>query len=665
MKKNKLSKPTAKALLEKALANHRQGNTVFAETQYQQLIDFYPAYGDGHNLFGCLLLQAGRTAEAVAKFRSAVELMPDFSDAWSNLSMALLAEGNIHNALEAIEQALRINPRHWNAIALRAEAWQRLGQWGQACADLQRALQLNQQWADGWHRLAACAENQHNYPLACQALEQVTSTASATDFAVRIRLGHAYLACGRYLDAKQIFEKTLDRAVPLDVQELVWGNLGNVLGKLGLIKEAISALDEALKIQPGAEVLWDSWLAAQCYSEHTTKEALFESHKAWGLRFVKERPTPWPLPLRAGQPRRIGILSGDLRDHAIARFLLAWLPMTVQSLYTYHLFSYADSEDHVSAQLRDAVSSWHQVAALDSAPLRGAIRDTGIDIILELSGHTLPNRLQALTERVAPIQATWLGYPATTGLLSIDYRITDEICDPPSDDVYAVETLARLPDGFLCYVPGVEESSAQIFAGQESRFVFGCFNNLSKITPEVIRAFAAILKCCNGSILQLKHFALEDPAVRDWMLGRFTSIGVAADRIQLLPPKHSLCAHIECYNEVDLALDTFPYNGTTTTFEALWMGVPVLSLCGDRHAGRVGASILHHLHAASASTWLVENGDTYIERAIHLAQAGKRGVSERLALRECLRKSPLMDGKGFAEKIEAEFDRWLARLATK
>ncbi|MDD5758302.1 MAG: tetratricopeptide repeat protein [Desulfobulbaceae bacterium] len=662
MKKNKLSKPTAKAILEKALANHRQGNTALAETQYQQLIDLYPAYGDGHNLLGCLLLQAGRTAEAVVKFQDAVKLMPNFADASSNLGMALLAEENIGDALEAINRALQINPQHWNAIALRAEAWQRSGQWERACTDLLLALQLNQQWTDGWYRLATCAENQKNDPLACQALEQIVSTVKS-DFPARIRLGRAYLACGRYLQARQIYEETLKFDVPLDIQELAWGNLGNVLGKLGLMDEAIRALDEALKIQPEAEVLWDSWLAARCYSEHTSRVALFESHKAWGLRFVKERPAPWGLPLRAGQPRRIGILSGDLRDHAIARFLLAWLPMTGRSQYTYHLFSYTDSEDHVSAQLRDAVSSWQQVAELDSTSLRETIRDDEIDIVLELSGHTLPNRLRALTERVAPIQATWLGYPATTGLLSIDYRITDEISDPPSDDVYAVEALARLPGGFLCYAPGAEELGAQIFVGQESRFVFGCFNNLSKITPEVIRTFAAILKSCSGSILQLKHFALEDSSVRSWVLARFNAIGVAADRIQLLPPRHSLQAHIECYNEVDLALDTFPYNGTTTTFESLWMGVPVLSLRGDRHAGRVGASILHNLHGASASTWLVENVDAYIERALYLAQAGKRGVPERMALRECLKKSPLMDGKGFAEKIEAEFDRWMARLA--
>jgi predicted O-linked N-acetylglucosamine transferase (SPINDLY family) len=282
------------------------------------------------------------------------------------------------------------------------------------------------------------------------------------------------------------------------------------------------------------------------------------------------------------------------------------------------------------------------------------VRKDGIDILVDLAGHTAENRLLVFARKPAPVQITWLGYPNTTGMPVMDYRLTDEIADPPGEaDQYHSETLIRLPDGFLCYSPPDDAPDVSgLPARQTGRITFGSFNNLPKINEAVIALWSRLLLQIPQSDLLLKSKQFADAHVRQRYLDLFTSHGIEAERITLLQRVSSTAGHLAIYDRVDIGLDPFPYNGTTTTCEALWMGVPVISLRGDRHAGRVGASILTHV---SLQELVAADEDQYIRVGIKLARELDELEGLRKSLRARMQASVLCDGRAFARTMENIF----------
>lgn len=680
--------------IQSALAAHSRGDFAGAEAGYRALVSDQPGHVDAHNLLGTLLHQTGRSEAALPHLRRAVELKPDFADAQSNLGMVLLALGRLDEATLAFDAAIALRPGHWNARGMRADAHARQRRWAEARADFEVALQGNPGWTDGWCRLGSACRNLGDVPAALTALRNATAqrpndadilrdlgvclrevghlaeSRLVLERAVALAPGQARMSCQlawtlveerRFIDARQVFERALQETGPEANRLDALIGLGNVLYQVGLPDEALAALEAARGIDPAAPTLVSPYLSALIYSPDIGKADRFERHREWGAR-QRIRATP-ATELRPAPPWRIGFLSADFKNHAVARFLLSWLEHRDRTRFEY--FAYVDvaREDNVSGELRRHFDRWQLVRGLDDMALGDAIRRDRPDVLVELSGHTSPNRLAALAAGVSPIQATWLGYPETTGLPSIDYRITDIRCDPVGEDAVATERLARLDGGFLCYAPVGEEALAEISAPARNEFVFGCFNNLAKLNPKVIETFARILREAPGSRLLLKHYALDDPALREWLTARFTHLGVGAPRVVMLPARGSHRAHLECYNEVDLALDSFPYNGTTTTCESLWMGVPVLGLKGERHAGRVGESLLGQVfgpvQARDPASWVADDLDDYVKRALAASRLGPLPLASRRALRRRVETSPLMDGRAFALRLEALFSQWI------
>ena len=313
------------------------------------------------------------------------------------------------------------------------------------------------------------------------------------------------------------------------------------------------------------------------------------------------------------------------------------------------LFCYSDAAmpDAMTARLRDGAAHWHDAFATSDADLVDQIRADCIQVLVDLAGHTANNRLAVFAQRAAPVQVTWLGYGATTGLPQIDYRLTDARIDPPGvADAWWTEPLYRLPGGSLCYTPPSDCPLPD--AVEPGPVTFGSFNNLSKINAAVVALSARVLNRVDGSRLLLKARQLADPATGERLRQQFESHGVAATRIEFAARTQSYHDHMACYGKVDVALDSFPYNGATTTCEALWMGTPVVTLAGERSVARYGLSLLH---AANCAGWATHDPDEFV--AIAAGLAGSRPA--RAALRAGIAKSPLTDARAIAAGLEDAF----------
>jgi protein O-GlcNAc transferase len=320
------------------------------------------------------------------------------------------------------------------------------------------------------------------------------------------------------------------------------------------------------------------------------------------------------------------------------------------------VFCYAEVKrpDIITGDLRRLADRWLVTVGLSDDELAERIRADGIDILVDLAGHTANNRLRLFARKPAPVQVTWLGYPNTTGLEAIDCRLVDAVTDPVGEaDAWASETLVRLEGGFLCYGALKDAPEPTVPRCLKTGTVtFGSFNNPAKLSAATLEIWAKLLSRLPHARLLLKGEPFADEATRALFLARLGERGVAAERVELVAWLPNATAHLAFYHQVDIALDPFPYNGTTTTCEALWMGVPVVTLRGDRHAGRVGASLLTQI----GLTDLIANSvEEYLEIAVALARNPERLSDLRRVLRSRMAASPLCDGPAFARKMESAF----------
>ncbi|HMD55082.1 MAG TPA: hypothetical protein VKJ65_11085, partial [Phycisphaerae bacterium] len=350
-----------------------------------------------------------------------------------------------------------------------------------------------------------------------------------------------------------------------------------------------------------------------------------------------------------------GYVSGDFREHSVTYFL--------QGLFAAHdpgqveIFCYADlrNSDHVTSRLKSFVHHWQNITGKSDSDVAEIIRRDGIDILLDLAGHTADNRLLAFARKPAPVQVTYLGYPGTTGLGTVDYRFTDAYADPPGqDDKFYSEKLLRLNNTFLCYEPpDVAPPVGPLPALKRSgAIIFGCLNMLPKINAKVVELWAQILKQTPESRMLLKNASLSDLSAREHLLQLFTNCGIGPDRLELHGWMASSKEHLQLYNQIDLALDTFPYNGTTTTCEALWMGVPVVTLAGHVHMSRVGVSLLSN---AGLPELIAQTPEEYVQIAVKLAGDLPKLNELRGTMRQRMQKSPLMDSRRFAHNVEEAY----------
>ncbi len=562
---------------------------------------------------------AGEYAKAEAMYRQLLQEHPNSAPLLASIGQVCLDQNRFEEAIEFLQRSVTLDASNSRAIYNLGLCYHKLNDHGQAIHYYQQALKKEPELVSAHINLAAIAYLQQNFVQTIKHLET----------AIRLQPNAA-------------------RAL---------GNLAIAYANTGRVKEGLNFLRQALALDHSLSNAHSNYLLDLHYDPDIDAESLFQEHLAWAERHAKPLASHIPVHKKlhlSGRKLRIGYLSPDFRLHSVAYFFVPILKSHDREQFEIICYSDTDAPDELTSHLRSLAPHWRETCRLSDEALCQLIREDKIDILIELSGHTSGNRLTALARKPAPIQVSYLGYPNTTGLATMDYRLTDAWADPPGKNEHLyTEKLVRLATGFLCYQPPVNVPECGPLPCQSNGYItFGSFNTLKKINSHVIKAWAEIIKSVPGSHLVLKAKGLNDEQTRQRYLHYFVDQGIDAERIEILPPEKNMLDHLAQYQRIDIALDTFPYNGTTTTCEALWMGVPVIVLEGDRHVSRVGVSIMKQ---ASLEEFIASDLQHYQQLAINLANEKEKLAILRRNLRNHLKQSLLTNAKSFTQELEQHF----------
>ena len=423
--------------------------------------------------------------------------------------------------------------------------------------------------------------------------------------------------------------------------------------KIGDAASAFSYYSTALANQPGEDYIWSNRLLMLNYLGISPQQQLAE-HRQWGDFFVRKyrdcRPK-WQNEMDGDRRLRIGYVSADFCQHSVAYFIAPILLAHDRACYEIYCYSNVRKPDKFTERIKAFDVVWRDISAINDIAAASIIADDRIDILVDLGGHTSHNRLPVFALHPAPIQMTYLGYPTTTGLSTIAYRLTDSLADPPgmTEHLYS-EHLLRLDPCFLCYNPLSDAPPvAPTPVAKHGAITFGSFNNLAKVSDPCIAMWADILHAVPEATLTIKTEALNHATARDNMLQRFAKREIDPGRLRLIGHIPNALQHLAAYNEIDIALDTWPYHGTTTTCEAMWMGVPVVTLAGNIHVSRVGVSLLT---VVGLPELIAKNPEEYVSIAVSLAADKERLTHLRQGMRQRMIESPLLDMKSMARRVE-------------
>lgn len=489
-------------------------------------------------------------------------------------------------------------------------------------------------WASGSEQMRAALQ------YAPDSLDALNNLAAAS-----IKMGHARSA-----------EEASRRIVAIDSSHhIAWTTLGMALNEQGGIQEGVACLRKALALAPSYQIARDNLLMALNFLA-TDGAAHAADHQSFCA--VLGRMEPKPMPAITGRRIRVGYVSPDFRTHSVASFMKGIVASHDRTAFEVICYSSTHNPDHLTRQFAESANRFLDIASMSDSEAASRIEADGIDILVDLAGHTSGNRLGVFERRPAPVQVTYLGYPATTGCSFIDYRLIDEITDPPGSEAYSTETLVRLPAPFLTY--GSIYAFPEVLPPPvlENGFItFGSFNHSSKISGCSIGLWARLLNSVPGSRLVLKARGFSDETVCREFRERFAQSGLDASRLSFAGLLSDPTEHLASYGRIDIALDTFPYNGTTTTCESLWMGVPVVNLTGNLHAARVGKSILTTIGLAELAC---DSEAAFVWQGKALAENQDRLATLRGTLRQTVAKSPLCDPKGFTANLESAYRSMLS-----
>ena len=600
------------------------GSRDLAARAYRRALDLDPNLPEALSNLCHVLCDMGQHEEAVRLGRRAVELRPDFAAAHNNLANALKSLGSLDDAMEHYEYALRADPNH-------AEAYSNLGNAFAARNDLDDAIICHRE-------------------------------------AIRIRPGFAAAYCGlghaqyrkNHVDeALESFQKVLEIDPAHTDAQLSIINILRDQGKLMLVESAVDGLRRLLARDPDNEDIHRNLLFTLNYQPGADPHLVCQEHRRWARKHEHLSATAThgndPDPARR---LRIAYVSPDFRNHAVAYFL--------RPLFEHHdparveIFSYAQVEkpDHVTAWFQERSAHWRNTVPQDDARVAEAIREDRIDIAVDLAGHTRGNRLLALARKPAPVQATYLGYPMTTGLSALDYRISDAVADPSESPTPGAESIVRLPCGATCYAPPPDAPAVTplpaLGPDRRGAVTFGSLSNPAKINHQVISLWSRVLLAVPGSRLCIARETIRGQFLEDF-LANFLQQGVRPDQIQLRSTLEPHQRPIHRYQEFDIALDTFPYASHTTACESIWMGVPMVTVRGRTLGARMAASVLTQ---AGLGDLVADTPDAFVRIARTLASDLDALGTMRANLRARVAASPLCDGAGFTHELEKAY-RWM------
>lgn len=620
------------------------------------------AQANQHRARCVALRKQGDLAGALREIQAALKLRPDYPEGYFNLAAIYFEQDRLQEAIGAWRHAAILRPTYWQAYVSLSNALRRMGRIKEAVAAAQQAINIKPDDAEPFQAMATALAAAHQHDAARKAYERALQI-NPKSVVAHNNYANLLADMDRPAEAAQHFEA----ALAIDPRRVeVMNNLANVLKAQGRIDEAITKFREVIARQPK---LWNvhSNLLLTLNSHPSADNGLHGEHAAWAVQHVANI-APWhPTFANAKEPRklRIGYVSADMRKHSVSYFLEPILTHHDREQFEIYAYSNTDKQDSTTKRLAALCNQFRPIFGHTHESVAGQIRTDGVDILIDLNGHTANHRLLSFARKPAPVQATYLGYPNTTGLSTMDYRITDAVADPPGmTESHHSEQLIRLPGCFLCYGgPGIDVPLTDVLTVDEENIVFGTFNNFAKVTDEMLALWCQILDTVDGSTLIVKAETLGDPKTRGDVCERINDLGGDASRITLMGREPRTDKHLEMYNRVDIGLDTFPYHGTTTTCEALWMGVPVITMVGKAHVSRVGGTILTH---AGLPELIANDPDEYVQIAADLAGDVDRLREIKANLRSRLQASPLMDAVSFTRNLEAAYrTMWQNWVATQ
>ncbi|HEX7641908.1 MAG TPA: tetratricopeptide repeat protein [Burkholderiaceae bacterium] len=603
---------TADLHFQTGIALQATGQAGEAELSYRRALKRDPGLAIAGNNLGNILQARGDLEQAVSCYRSAIGIRPGYADAHNNLGVALRELGRQSEAVACFKRALGIREEFVEAHSNLGNVLQEMGRLDEALTHCRRAIAIDPLFAEAHGNLGHALHMARQYDQALASLRQ----------AVALNPGFA--------DAH--------------------ANIGAVYRDLGQPKQAFEACLEALRQNPDHLAAHSGLLISSTFMVDGGGPAMLEHARRYGAAAARRaRPyTDWPNTPDPLRRLRIGFVSADLHRHPVGFFLdsvLAALHASCDASLELFIYDNGTRPDDLTDKLRGHVSTWRSVFGMPDKALAGRIREDGIDILFDLSGHTTGTRLAMFANKPAPVQASWLGYFATTGLAAMDYFVADPRTLPLEAEVRFTETIWRLPETRLCFsAPDVRIAIGPLPALANGYVTLGCCNNLGKLGDEVIASWAGILHAIPNSRLLLKSKQLGEAARIAETHARFAAYGIRADRLLLEGPSRR-ADYLHTYSRIDFALDPFPYTGGTVTAEALWMGVPVLTLEGECFIARQGAGMLA---SAGLPDWVAADTNDYLAKAVALANDLTALAGLRSGLRARVLASPLFDAPRFA-----------------
>jgi predicted O-linked N-acetylglucosamine transferase (SPINDLY family) len=591
---------------------------------YQRALSIQPEYVQVHFNLGNLFRKQDKLGDAQACYLKVISLKPDYAEAHFKLGNVLNDLGQLDGAVASYRRALEIKPDYAEAYYNTGIILKELGQLDGAVASFRRALEVKPDYADVHSNLGAIWEQIGQFDA-------------------------AMASCSRALEIKPDLVEA--RVV-----------LGNALRDIGQLDDAVSSYRRTLEFKHDYEVAYNNLLFALNYHPDLGAEEIYQAYQEYDTQRCIPLRTTWRAHGNDKNPDRrlrVGYVSPDFRRHSCRFFLEPLLAQHDKTRVEVYAYAELSKEDYMTARYKSYADHWIPTKGMGDAALAERIRSDGIDILVELAGHTAGNRLLAFARKPAPVSLSWLGYGYTTGLSAIDYYLTDETCVPAGSEGLFAEQPWRIATPAYVYRPSPDMGEAgSLPALQRGHITFGTLTRAVRINHRTIRVWSEILKHVEGSRLVIDSSNFKDPAMQERMAARFAEHGISRERLEIgyhSPPWDVL-------RGIDIGLDCFPHNSGTTLFETLYMGVPYITLAGRPSVGRLGSSVLQ---GAGHPEWIAGSEEEYVDKAVELANDLERLAAHRTSLRTEMENSPLLDEAGFARKVEAAyremFGKWVMR----
>jgi protein O-GlcNAc transferase len=608
---------------------------------------------DEINLLDTMFI-AGRYLELESWAHSLLKQYPDSGIVWKLLGLSLQMQGK--DALSALHKATELLPNDAEAHGNLAAALRARGQPDAAVAIGRRAVQIRPNFA----------EAHNNLGVALQELGRIEEAVTSYLCALEIKpdfieaynnLGGALKRLGRVDEAVACYRSVLE--IKPDFAE-AHNNLGISLNDLGQFNAALASYRRALEIKPEYAEAHNNLLFTLNYTAQAPEYCMEEAQKYGRMvsRKVSSRFSAWQY---ADPPQRlrVGMVSGDLHNHPVGYFLESLLANLDPARIELIAYPTDLRVDALTTRIKPYFSAWKSLYSLSDEAAARLIHADGVHVLLDLSGHTGKSRLPVFAWKPAPVQVTWLGYFATTGVAEMDYILGDKWTLPDGEEHHFVEKGWRLPGALSCLSPPQEDIKVEALPALRNRSItFGTLNNFAKMNDQVVACWARILSEIPDSQLYLNMSSLRDDALKQSVIERYAAQGIPENRL-ILEPTTGRVAALNSYNRIDIALDPFPYPGGTTSYEALWMGVPILTMRGSNYISHLGESIMHN---AGLPEWIAENEADYIARAVAFSADLENLAKLRSSLRARVLASPLFDAPLFARNFEdALWGMWQAR----